>query len=78
MNRRNYPIGLRRGGWTKRRKGYTDVGLQLRSIDKWERTFNINLHITKFNEMEIVLYVKKQMFHIPLMTVIRGELEVMQ
>jgi len=72
MNRRNYPIALRRSGWTKRRKGYSDAGIMIRCIDNFERTSNVNLHINKFDEMELVFYVRKQMFHVPLMTVIRA------
>ena len=44
----------------------------VRSIDKYERTSNINLHIDRFDEQEIVFYVRKQMFHVPLMTVVRA------
>ena len=72
MNRRNYPIALRRSGWTKRRKGYSDAGILIRCIDKYERTSNLNLHINKFDELELVFYIRKQMFHLPLMTIVRA------
>ena len=72
MNRRNFPIGLHRKGWTKRRTGYCDSGIMLRCIDRFERTSNVNLHINKFDEMEVVFYVRKQMFHLPLMTIVRA------
>ena len=72
MNRRNFPLGLRRNGWKRRRNGYSDAGIMIRCMDKWERTSNMNLHITKTNEMEVVFYIQKQLFHVPLMTIVRA------
>lgn len=71
-NRRNFPLGLRRNGWKRRREGYTDAGLMIRCMDNWERTSNMNVHVTKTNEMEVVFYIQKQLFHVPMMTVVRA------
>jgi len=72
MNKRNHPMGLNRGGWAKRRPGYLESGVMIRSINKWEQCANLNLHINKDDEIETVFYVNKRLIHLPLLILVRA------
>ena len=65
-------MGLNRGGWAKRRPGYLESGVMIRSINKWEQCANLNLHINKDDEIETVFYVNKRLIHLPLLILVRA------
>ena len=44
----------------------------IRSIDKWEQCANLNLHINRYQQVELVIYIEKRLTFLPLMMVIRA------
>ena len=44
----------------------------IRSIDKFEQCANLNLHINRYQQVEMVIYIEKRLTFLPLMMVIRA------
>ncbi|KAH0564449.1 DNA-directed RNA polymerase I subunit RPA2 [Cotesia glomerata] len=69
MNRRNYPIAIKRSGWKTRGEKYSDLGVSIRCVrDDNTATTNV-LHYATNGSAFLMFSHRKVMFHVPVIMV---------
>uniref|UniRef100_A0A146LJQ4 DNA-directed RNA polymerase subunit beta n=1 Tax=Lygus hesperus TaxID=30085 RepID=A0A146LJQ4_LYGHE len=72
MTRRNYPIAVQRSSWKSRGRGFTDVGVLIRSVKLDQTASNNVLHFVNDGSVRMMFSFMKSMFYAPLILIIKS------
>ncbi|XP_057326194.1 DNA-directed RNA polymerase I subunit RPA2 [Microplitis mediator] len=71
MNRRNYPIAIKRSGWKARGEDYSDLGLNIRCVKDDNTATTNTLHYVTDGSVKFMFTHRKTPYHIPVIMVLK-------
>ncbi|KAF6208467.1 hypothetical protein GE061_016923, partial [Apolygus lucorum] len=76
MTRRNYPIAVQRSSWKSRGRGFSDIGVLIRSVKPDQTAANNVLHFVNDGSVRVMFSYMKSMYYAPLILIIKCLVDV--